>query len=75
MEKHSKNCIDNVYNPDMAKAQTDFQVNIRVNKDDLALIDAKAKRLGWNRSQFVKAAALNAEFTIKMQEEIRKPKL
>ena len=27
------------------------------------------------RSQFVKAAALNAEFTIKMQEEIRKPKL
>ena len=75
MEKHSKNCIDNVYNPDMAKAQTDFQVNIRVNEDDLALIDAKAKRLGWNRSQFVKAAALNAEFTIKMQEEIRKPKL
>ena len=75
MEKHSKNCIDNVYNSDMAKAQTDFQVNIRVNEDDLALIDAKAKRLGWNRSQFVKAAALNAEFTIKMQEEIRKPKL
>jgi len=75
MEKHSKNCIDNVYNSDMAKAKTDFQVNIRVNEDDLALIDAKAKRLGWNRSQFVKAAALNAEFTIKMQEEIRKPKL
>ncbi len=75
MEKHSKDCIDNVYNSDMAKAQTDFQVNIRVNEEDLALIDTKAKRLGWNRSQFVKAAALNAEFTIQMQEEIRKPKL
>jgi len=62
-----------LYTDDMAKKG--FQINMRVDEDDLALIKAKADRLGWNVSQFVKAAALNAEFTIQMQEEIRKPKL
>ena len=27
------------------------------------------------RPQFIKAAALNAEFTVHMQEQLRKPKL
>jgi len=62
-----------LYTDDMAKKG--FQINMRVDEDDLALIKAKADRLGWNVSQFVKAAALNAEFTIQMQEELRKPKL
>ena len=75
MEKHNQNCIDNVYNLDMAKAKTDFQVNIRVNHEDLEFIDSKAKRYGMNRSQWVKYAALNAELTIAMQENLRKPKL
>ena len=64
-----------LYTDDMAKKGKDFQVNIRIDEEDLAFIKAKAERLGWNVSQFVKAAALNAEFTIQMQEEIRKPKL
>ena len=64
-----------MYTDDMAKKGKDFQVNIRIDEEDLALVQAKASRLGWNVSQFVKAAALNAEFTIQMQEEIRKPKL
>ena len=59
----------------MAKKGKDFQVNIRIDEEDLAFIKAKAESLGWNVSQFIKAAALNAEFTIQMQEEIRKPKL
>jgi uncharacterized protein (DUF1778 family) len=75
MAKLNENGIDNVYNDDMAKAKKDFQVNIRVNEDDLALIDAKAKRLGWNRSQFIKIAALNVEITVQMQEQLLKPKL
>ena len=75
MEKLDKDCIDNVYNINMAKAKTDFQVNIRVNEQDLEFIDSKARRYGMNRSQWVKYAALNAELTIAMQEEIRKPKL
>ena len=64
-----------LYTDDMAKKGKDFQVNIRIDEEDLAFIKAKAERLGWNVSQFVKAAALNAEFTIQMQEELRKPKL
>ena len=64
-----------MYTDDMAKKGKDFQVNIRIDEEDLAFIKAKAERLGWNVSQFVKAASLNAEFTIQMQEELRKPKL
>ena len=75
MEKFNKTGIDNVYNTVMAKAHKDLQVNIRIQKDDLALIDAKAKRLGWTRSQLMKTAALNVEITVEMQEELRKPKL
>ena len=75
MENIDKHCIDNVYNTDMAKSKTDFQVNTRWNEEDLAFVKAKADRMGWNLSQFIKAAALNVEFTIQMQEELRKPKL
>ena len=75
MENINKHCIDNVYNTDMAKSKTDFQVNTRWNEEDLAFVKAKADRRGWNLSQFIKAAALNVEFTIQMQEELRKPKL
>ena len=75
MEKLTKDCIDNVYNIDMAKANKDVQSNTRWSADDLAMVDAKARRYGMNRSQWVKYAALNAELTISMQEEIRKPKL
>lgn len=75
MEKPNKHCIDNVYNPLMARAKTDFQVNTRWNEEDLAFVKAKADRLGWNLSQFIKAAALNVDFTVQMQEELRKPKL
>ena len=75
MENINKHCIDNVYNTDMAKSKTDFQVNTRWNEEDLAFVKAKADRMGWNLSQFIKAAALNVEFTIQMQDELRKPKL
>ena len=75
MEKLTKDCIDIVYTDEMAKAKKGFQINMRVDEDDLALIKAKADRLGWNVSQFIKAAALNAEFTVHMQEQLRKPKL
>ena len=75
MEKLTKDCIDIVYTSDMAKAKKGFQINMRVDEDDLALIKAKADRLGWNVSQFIKAAALNVEFTVQMQEQLRKPKL
>ena len=64
-----------MYTALMAKSKTDFQVNIRVNKDDLEFIDSKASRYGMNRSQWVKYAALNAELTVSMQENLRKPKL
>jgi len=65
-----------LYTDDMAQRKKgEVQHNIRWDEEDLALVKAKAKRLGWNTSMFVKAAALNAEFTIQMQEELRKPKL
>ena len=64
-----------MYTDDMAKANKDVQSNTRWNEDDLALVDAKAKRYGMNRSQWIKYASINAELTIAMQEEIRKPKL
>jgi predicted DNA binding CopG/RHH family protein len=64
-----------MYNPLMAKAKKDHQINIRVSKDDLDHIDAKAQKYGMTRSSFVKYAALNVEFTIAIQEQIRKPEI
>jgi len=57
----------------MAKAAKDFQVNIRVSEEDLEYIDAKAKRYGISRSALIKYLALNGEFTVSMQEQLRKP--
>jgi len=57
----------------MAKADKGMQVNIRVSEEDLAYIDAKAKRYGMSRSSLVKYLALNGEFTIEMQEQIKHP--
>ena len=64
-----------MYNPLMAKAKKDHQINIRVSEDDLDHIDAKAQKYGMTRSSFVKYAALNVEFTIAIQEQIRKPQI
>jgi len=64
-----------MYNPLMAKANKDHQINIRVSEDDLDHIDAKAQKYGMTRSSFVKYAALNVEFTIAIQEQIRKPQI
>jgi predicted DNA binding CopG/RHH family protein len=64
-----------VYNSPMAKANKDHQINIRVSEDDLDHIDAKAQKYGMTRSSFVKYAALNVEFTIAIQEQIRKPQI
>ena len=62
-----------MYNPLMVKK--DHQINIRVSEDDLDHIDAKAQKYGMTRSSFVKYAALNVEFTIAIQEQIRKPQI
>jgi hypothetical protein len=51
------------------------QINIKVDADDLLYIDAKAKKYGLSRSAMIKYFALNAELTLTMQEQLRKPKL
>jgi len=51
------------------------QVNIKVSNEDLRFIDAKAKRYGLSRSSMFKLFALNAELTIDMTENLRKPKI
>jgi len=50
------------------------QINIKINDDDLAYIDAKAKRYGMSRSAMIKYFALNAEFSLSMQQQLRRPK-
>ena len=50
------------------------QINIKVNDEDLAYIDAKAKRYGISRSAMIKYFALNAEFSLSMQQQLRRPK-
>ncbi len=37
-------------------------------------IDAKAKRYGMSRSAMIKYFALNAEFSLSMQQQLRRPK-
>lgn len=69
-----KNCIESDTLRVMPKAKKDHQVNIRISEEDLAYIDAKAKRYGMNRSSLVKYLALNGELTVTMQEQIKKPR-
>ncbi|MCS5551323.1 MAG: type II toxin-antitoxin system HicB family antitoxin [Gammaproteobacteria bacterium] len=54
---------------------TTHQINIKVDEGDLKFIDSKAKRYGLSRSSMIKYMALNAEFNIDMQEQLRKPKV
>jgi hypothetical protein len=51
------------------------QVNIKVSNDDLRFIDAKAKRYGLSRSSMLKLFALNAELTIDMAEQLKRPRI
>ena len=51
------------------------QINIKVSDEDLAYLDAKAKRYGLSRSAMIKYFALNGEFTSRMEEQLRHPKI
>ena len=50
-------------------------INFKVDDDDLAFIDAKAKRYGLSRSAMIKYFALNGELTTRMEEQLKHPKL
>lgn len=50
-------------------------INFKVDDEDLAFIDAKAKRYGLSRSAMIKYFALNGEFTTRMEEQLKHPKL
>ena len=64
-----------LYTDDMTKRNRDAQSNERWTKEELALVDAKAKFYSMSRSEWIRTASINAELTITMQEELRKPKL
>ena len=49
------------------------QINIKVYEEDLAYLDAKARRYGLSRSALIKYFALNGEFTTKMEDQLRHP--
>jgi len=49
------------------------QINIKVDKQDLDFIDAKASKYGLSRSAMIKYFALNADFTVELAQQLRKP--
>jgi predicted DNA binding CopG/RHH family protein len=49
------------------------QINIKVSEKDLKFIDAKARRYGLSRSAMIKYFSLNADFTVEMSEQLRRP--
>lgn len=51
------------------------QINIKIDGEDLKFIDSKAKRYGLSRSSMIKYMALNAELSVSMQEQLRKPRI
>ena len=51
------------------KPQT-TQINVRVAKTDLKIIDEKAKRYGMSRSSLLKYLALNTELSYETRGEI-----
>ena len=76
MENIDRHLIDNaMYNIDMAKTTRDVQSNERWTKEELALVDAKAKFYSMSRSEWIRTASINAELTITMQENLKKSEL
>ena len=59
----------------MAKGKVVHQINIKVDERDLALIDAKADKLGISRSAMIKLFAINGALTVDMQQQIKRPHL
>ena len=59
----------------MAKGKVVHQINIKVDERDLALIDAKADKLGISRSAMIKLFAINGDLTVNMQQQIKRPHL
>ncbi len=59
----------------MAKGKVVHQINIKVDERDLALIDAKADKLGISRSAMIKLFAINGDLTVDMQQQIKRPHL
>ena len=59
----------------MAKGKVVHQINIKVDERDLALIDAKADKLGISRSAMIKLFAINGDLTVDMQQQINRPHL
>ena len=50
------------------------QINIKIDKRDLKLIDEKARRTGLSRSSLMKTLALNAEPSYELQGKMRTPR-
>ena len=59
----------------MAKGKVVHQINIKVDERDLALIDAKADKLGISRSAMIKLFAIYGDLTVDMQQQIKRPHL
>ena len=59
----------------MAKGKVVHQINIKVDERDLALIDAKADKLGISRSAMIKLFAINGDLTVDMQQQVKRPHL
>jgi hypothetical protein len=59
----------------VAKGKVVHQINIKVDERDLALIDAKADKLGISRSAMIKLFAINGDLTVNMQQQIKRPHL
>ena len=57
-------------------ATTTEQINLKINKRDLAYIDAKADRYGISRSSLLKLCALNGEISVASldKKSLRLPK-
>jgi len=59
----------------VAKGKVVHQINIKVDERDLALIDAKADKLGISRSAMIKLFAINGDLTVDMQQQVKRPHL
>mgnify|MGYP003656931967 CR=1 FL=1 len=76
MENIDRHLIDNaMYNIDMAKTSRTEQTNERWTKEELALVDAKAKFHSMSRSEWIRTTSINAELTITMQKNLKKSEL
>tara|TARA_R100000541_G_scaffold40807_1_gene48307 strand:- start:8 stop:229 length:222 start_codon:yes stop_codon:yes gene_type:complete len=70
MENIDNHLLYKEYNEDMSEGKRNVQVNVRMTKEDVELVKAKAKLEHMTFSEYMRLTALTAKITVVAEREL-----